>query len=141
MEKITLYKFIHNLPLCDKERERLMLHDIHEKAFTLNLCEEGVANFFETLMTISKRVQNNIMCRYYYDEKFSCATMVNIADIRNEIDGINMLLLKNIESFYQETFDLKPENFLLFCETLDVLHMSIMDKKELFDSLQKVTLN
>lgn len=141
MEKITLYKFIHNLPLCDKERERLMLDDIYEKAVLLNLCKDGVADFFESLMSISKRVQSNIMCRYYYDEKFTCATMANIADIRSEIDAINMLLLKNIESFYQETYDLKPENFFLFCETLDVSHMSIMDKKELFDRLQNVKLN
>lgn len=141
LEKITSYKFIHNLPLSDREREKLMLTEVAAKAKSMNICEKSVMQFFSTLVTLSKKMQSNIMCRYYYDTKFTVNNTANIADVRKEIDHLNFKLLEDIKNFYEKKSEVMPENFILFCDNFDVPHLSIMEKKQLFDELQKVKLN
>lgn len=141
MEKIAMYKFIHNLPLCDRERENLILKEIVEMAKSMGLSEKGVKSFFVELMSVSKTVQSHIICRYHFDEKFEIVSPGNIVSIRKDIDKFNIDLLDNIKKFVTQKFDLKPENFILFCSVIDVPHLSIIQKKRLFDELQKVTLN
>lgn len=80
------------------------------------------------------------MCRYYYDTKFTVNNTFNIADVRREIDHLNFKLLEDIKNFH-EKIEVMPENFILFCDNVDVPHMSIMEKKQLFDELQKLKLN
>lgn len=46
IRKITAYKFIHDLPLEDKQREEFMLTEVAEKAKTMNICEKTLCSFF-----------------------------------------------------------------------------------------------
>ena len=114
---------------------------LETKANEMQLSVDGVLIFWDVLMDLAKKVQSNILCRYFYDEKFYAGAITNIADVRKEIEELDDMLLKNIANFYEETVELLPEDFILFCDTVDVAHLSIMEKKFLFDALQCVTLN
>jgi chorismate mutase-like protein len=96
MEQVAHYKFLHQLPISDPEREKAILDriDLQFASFP-HLSATETRRFFELLMQLSREIQETFFHRFANNPP-DPGLQVDLLSIRIRIDQLNQELLHGL---------------------------------------------
>lgn len=139
MEDVAYYKYVNNVCIENREREKAVLSNAQTFAEDNGLDEVTTVDFFKTQIEIAKVIQYRARAHFYTSPPTK--EPMDLANVlRPEISNIGKQLNEKLSKFLNDGKTFDPHMHMDFYQQIRSPYLTTLDKHKLFDSLLEVQL-